>query len=1072
MSGRARVSDAEFLRGIRGHDYSGCSDAGLRRTLGYLGSLGKSRGPDEVLPEVLALVDEAVRRRLGAWRLFAPEFHAQAFGGCREAAGRLLELGPHRDNVRYYTEDDFLDSAAFQRSLERPLRSMNLDRDDRVIVTAMVYVAEMSKLKYSSELLLAADFYRAFSKKDTGGELAFRATDEQLLAGRLLFEDKIVEMNAGEGKTLAAAFPAVLNAVLGRSVHVLTANDYLASRDAESLAPVYESLGLSVRAVVCHMSEAERRDAYKAQIVYGTIREHGFDYLRDNLRYSRDELVQRGFDVAIVDEADQVLIDEARTPLIISGGRQRSRRSVHRVRKAVEEMIARQRRVLSRLIDGLQAPSLLDKSRRKLLSKLYLGDPMNAALVRELAADRRLRRRVEATADSYASGSPETGPAGDLYYFIDARRELVTLTDRGQEFLEGHLGLFFDTSDLEERLKAIEADIGMPLAVRREESERLSRQLSRQVSQTDQVYQMLCACLLMQKDADYIVTDGAIVLVDELTGRGRPDSRYQHGLQNALEAKEGVAVRSEGEVVAQITVQGLMKQYSRVSGMTGTALASRDEFRRAYGLQAVSVPPARPSRRKDFPARLYTSHQDKLMAVLDEVKLCRRVGRPVLVGTLTVDQSEEVSRLLERHGVEHRVLNAVNNAEEAEIVRSAGAFGAVTVATNMAGRGTDIILQPDLERRVTQRFVLVVQELLRGGATQVALACASGEEAGLLGAAVVETGGLVCARRHLDGRIQVVVSRSQPTVEDAVESVLEFGLGLYVIGTIMNDASRIDLQLRGRGGRQGEFGASRFILSLEDRPLLTHAGVPVVPSEKKRDRSGRTFFEGARTERQLRSAQVDITSDDEMRRGAAWDYAQVVEHQTMSYYRLRNEVIGAESFHIRCVGLAAERARQLVDEHLPPAMIHRYPVQFERMAEELWLDYRIDCRSLKGLGVEALKGEIEGLMVARLEEVRGRVGPQELERIERLVFLRTGDDLWQQHLRRLQDQMVSTRLCGTGHKSAVAECCSQSRAAFESFGNEVIEAFLPRLFIVAFAGAGVPRAAEVGVAEDLEEILV
>ena len=1082
---RPRAAGVELVRRIRSHDLSDYSDTDLRDAIaGIKSSIAPGgQGPDQNLSTVFAIVDESVSRRLGAWRLFDTSADHPSLAGFRRLADQIDEAGPYKSRVAYYTDQGFLESPAFRRSLEPLLAEMDLDRDERTIVATMVYVAEASKVKYWWDILLPSEFYQALRAKDAAMALTFQGTDEQLLAGYLLYKGRIVEMNAGEGKTIAAAFPAVLHAVAGRPVHIITANDYLADRDAEWLAPVYESLGLGVRAVLGHTSDTERKDAYEAQIVYGTLRELGFDFLRDNLRRSKNELIQGPLDVAIVDEADQALIDEARAPLIISGRPAGNRRSIHKVRKVVETLIACQAQVVSALEENARRPELSDKELRLSLAKLYLADPKSALLVQRFAADVRLRRRVQTTVDGTAHEDlPDTLSDG-LYYTVDARRELVTLTDKGQDLLERYLGQIFETRALERELQGIESDDSpMPLTERRQAGDRLRRRLWRRLNQMNQVYKMLHACLLLTRDVDYMVTEEQIVLIDKVTGRGRPDSRYLHGLQNALEAKEGLTVQPESEALAQISVQGFIKQYSQVAGMTGTALPASDEFRRSYGLKVAAVPPSHPYRRTDFPARLYITRQDKLLAVLDEVKHCRQVGRPVLVGTLTVEQSEEISRLLERHGVEHRLLNAVNNGEEARVVKSAGTFGAVTVATNMAGRGTDIILEPGLDLRITDRYVMLVRRLLSEDTSQVVLSCATSEESQMLEAALAALDRLSVVRLERDGYVELLVTPldksdardGESTRRPRMNAVhLEFGLGLYVIGTEMNESSRIDSQLRGRGGRQGEHSSSRSILSMEDRALLFTADTRSAASRELRsDAAGRAYLQGTRTDRLLGEVQAFGEMDDELSREVLWDFSQVIERQTLSFYRDRREVMESDFFHVACLRFMREKARRLVDRYLPPAMVHRYASQFEAMAEELWLDYGVDSRHTWGLGIDALKDELERLMTARLEDVMVRSGAPELDEIEKHLYLQTSDELWVTHLSRLYDLMNSTALCTHGHKAAVAEYVFGSLEARREFEEEVIDTFLPRLLAYAASEDSAPHTAEVSVVRDVHEILV
>ena len=955
------------------------------------------------------------------------------------------------------------------------LAEMGLDAADRTIVSTIVYVAERRVASYLSELLLPAEFYRALNAKDTENSLFFRPTDEQLLAGFLLYQGNIVEMNAGEGKTMAAAFPAVLHTVLGRNVHVITANDYLASRDAEWLSPVYESLGLDVRAVLSHMSDAERSEAYRGRIVYGTLREFGFDFLRDNLRNSADELVQGSLEVAIVDEADQALVDEARTPLIIAGGDAGHARSPHKIRDAVEGLVERQKEVVSGLEQKVRDEGLSTKDRVSILAGLLVADPDSAELVRHMATSSRLRRRVQAKADDILTEEPWRPLEGDLYYLVDARLEQVTLTDAGCEYLEGRLGSILETTDphvgpgFEERRES-----SLSLSERRRRQVLQNRQVSRRRNQLNLVHQMLRACILLRRDIDYIVSDGEVVLIDRVTGRRRPDSRYQHGLEVALESKERVTVHPELDVLAQISVQGFINQYSQLAGMTGTAVSARDEFRHIYGgKNVVAVPPTHPSRRQDLSARLYPTRTKKLTAVLEEIRQCQLVGRPVLVGAQTVDQSREISRLLDRHGVRHRLLNAINNADEADVVNAAGNLGAVTVATNMAGRGTDILLEPGLDRRITQRCVAVVCELLSQDATQVMLSCDSVEDADGLAAALSSAEGLSIETARLDGQIQVRVQSDRAADRGEKTVFMAFGLGLRVIGTEMSDSRRVDRQLIGRVGRRGEKGSSQFILSAEDQALVHGTGtVPAVSAERMQDVSGNDFRQGTRTERRLRAAQGLAEMEDEVGRAVTWDYSQVIERQTLAYYRARRDTLGAHSIHADCVTHMGERARALVDQYLPMALIGRYADQFERLAEELWLDFGVDCGPLFGLGVDALKKALAQLMIARLEETRSEWSEREFDRVEKLLYLQTCDELWVGHLSNLQDFMLSNQLCARAHRSAVAEFMVDSVDTGRRFWAEVADAFLPRLVAFEAPPVAETHAQKEAVAEEFEHILV
>ena len=1061
-------SDDALLAKIRGYDLTGYSDAHLRSALAAATTTG---GPDDSLAEVHAIVNEAVGRRLGAWRILRTDPDPGPTATYQQLAREVVEAAPYRTQIGYYTDEGFVDSPRFAASLQPLMDRMGLDPDERTVVATIVYVFEKSKVAYGSQIMLSSEFYRAVEALSPQGDLAFRVTDEQLMAGLLLYRGSIVEMNAGEGKTVAGAFPATMHALMGRPVHVITANDYLASRDAEWLAPVYESLGLTVGAVLGHMSDEERRKTYQAQIVYGTLREFGFDFLRDNLRLSPDEMVQRELDVAIVDEADQALVDEARTPLIISGKPRVSRRAVRRANSAVCELIGRQAELVSDLETKLRQSRPTAGEDRTLLARLVLADPESGELVRWLAADRALRRRVRViVASCDADGSAPSIEAG-LYYTVDPRRETVTLTDMGQALIERHLGPTLDLSPSEPQLGRPEPEQDrMSLRERRRAADKLSRQIFRRSNLMNQVHQMLRAHLLLRRDVDYIVIDGEIVLIDAVTGRRRLDSMFLHGLHTALEAKEGLPLRPESEVLAQVSIQGYAKRYRHLSGMTGTALSASDEFRRSYGLHVQAVPPSNRFVRTDYPTRVFEKRRDKLAALLQEIRLCRRVGRPVLVGTVTVEQSSEISRMLHGHRIEHSLLNAVNSAGEAQIVRSAGSFGAVTVATNMAGRGTDIILEPGLNGRIVEGYVGLVEETLSNGAGDVALECSTRQEADVIEQSVRSAGGLSVARAKGGGRSEVVVRSERPLGKRGARVTIEFGLGLYVVGTEMNESGRINDQLRGRGGRQGEFGSTRFILSLEDRALFLGSGShPSGSREWRKDRAGLAFLEGQRTERRLGERLALTEMEDELARLTTWEFNRVVERQTMTYYRARGEVIDAGSLHGTCVDFARDAARRLVERHLPEAAVASYASRFHALAEELELDYGTDLWPLWGLGVEGLRHRVQDLVVAKLEETKARCRVPDFDEAEKLLLVQTADELWTDHLSRLQDMMVSAHLCGYSYRRAAAEYAFQCEEEYRRFTEAVIDTFIPRLVAYRQSPAREPV---LELVDDLQEILI
>ena len=1065
------------VRRIRGCDFSTHSDRDLRSSLDHLkGRAEPAAGPDDSL-EVFALVNEAVSRRLGAWRLFDPNSDKGVLQRYQDLAEQIIEASPYRDRIEFYSDPDFLDGRSFERCIAPMLQQMRLDSDEGAIVRAIVYVAEKSRVSQASSVLLPSEFYRAVAARDLDGVLSFHASDEQLLVGLLLSERAIVEMNAGEGKTIAAAFSAVLHALNGRSVHVITANEYLAARDTDWLGPVYESLGLSVGVVLSYMEDEERRQEYGRQIVYGTLRDFGFDFMRDNLKLPPDEPVQGPLDVAIVDEADHALIDQARTPLIISGNPAGSRRAFDRARRTIERLVSLQAEVVSSIEAELGGVAPRRDDRKTLLAKLLMASPDSEVLKWQLAQDPRAYRQALAMIDREQDGECGNELARDLFYVVDSPRQFVTMTERGQRLLERELGPLFDTSGLERRLALAEADGEATLVERRRLRDRLQRRLFRQNSRMNQVYQMLRAYVLLKRDVDYVVADAVVVLIDQSTGRTLPDNRYRSGLHAALEAKEGLPVNAERETLAQMSVEGFISRYSHVAGMTGTALECRDELEQEYGLKVVAVAPTRSPIRVDYGARLYLDRRDKLAAIVDEVKACKRVGRPVLVGTLTVEQSEELSRLLDEHGIEHNLLNAVTNAAEAAIIKSAGSFGAVTIATNMAGRGTDIVLEPGADRRIVEEYVKLALDLLDNHVGHVELGCGTSEEAALLRKAMGAGSGLTTVRSNAGSgpyRTVLAVSR-RPGGSFADRRVrLEFGLGLYVLGTEKNQAARVDRQLRGRSGRQGAFGASRFILSLEDWFLQFRGDNGSGMSDRPQmDEGRRTFYAGPRLERHLARVQGQLESDEEDGRDLSRQYWRVLEAQATAYYRGRREVVEAVSFHDACRGFVVGWAERFVARYLPESRLYDYTQQFERMAEELWLDLGLDCDRLYGAGLDTLAAEVGRLAAAALEHARARVGDIRFTRLEKLLFLHTADEMWRGHLDDLEESVLSVTLGHFSLKGAAAEFGHSSFEAYELFRAGAMDAFLPRLLTFPLEGSGEGvQVDQISLSEDVLSILV
>ena len=1006
-----------LLSRIRGRDCSSRSDRELRAGFQSLRDRASRAAGESLLPECFAIVAEAIDRRLGVWRIF-----------------------------------------------DGPPPSGNGTGDDGAVATAIAEVSIQRSHRRPGDIMLPAGFYRAARDTDAKDRLRFRATGEQLLAGTHLFHGRVVQMDAGEGKTVAIAFAAALHAVLGRRVHVITANDYLAERDAALLEPVYRSLGLAAGAVLGHMEDGERRQVYRRNIVYGAMRELGFDHLRDHLKSSAREMVQRELDVAIVDEADHALIDEAFTPMIISGNPMGGTRMPVRVDRAVAEMVGLQRQLAAGLAAEAGAPDGGPVPATRLLATLLLAEPDNPLLQGWFAARPRLRRQVLALAEDQSAGLSD-----HLYYAVHPGGRFVTLTDRGRDRLERRLGSFHGDASVNAG--------GSPERSAGSRPGALSRRAARRYSLENQVSQALTAHLLLKRDVDYLVDNEGVVLIDPHTGRPKPDSIYQHGLQPAVEAREGVPVRPHAETLAQISVAGYVSQYRGLAGITGTAVTAADEFRRKYGLEVAVVPPARASGRVSLPPRVYLTREEKLAVVVDEVAARHRTGQPVLVGTRTVEQSEELGCLLDRRGVPHRVLNAVTTHAEAAIVRAAGAFGAVTVATHMAGRGTDILLDTALDDRIADCCVAEIGRILEDSDVAVAAVrvnCPSPEQAGILLARLHQSGRFQAEPE--DGGCGVRVSLRTGEADGKGTATLEFALGLCVIGTEVHDSSRIALQLNGRSGRQGQFGMAQTFLSLEDRLVNIDAeAILKLAACRRADVAGRVFYAGGEVSRRIERLQAAADRESEAQRAFMQDYAAELDRQTLLYQERHRQVMDAagntDSIGRLWMGAASRTASRLAAAHLGPDTDDDYASRFEALSNELRQNYGVDCSSLYGLDLALVPGALDDLLTARFASRAGEAREGVFPEMARLLYLRVCGDLWPAHVSLLRDTVASQLLSGRNHKSAVAMYIGRCSSHWQEFWEAVDAEFLSRLATMPLTAAKPPAPQAVTMSSETERLL-
>ena len=729
--------------------------------------------------------------------------------------------------------------------------------------------------------------------------LGMRPFDVQLVGGMVLHQGDIAEMRTGEGKTLVATLPAYLNALTGKGVHIVTVNEYLAQRDADWMRPVYEFLGLTVGVTKSGQSQHEKMEAYACDITYATNNELGFDYLRDNLAFSLDHKVQRELNFAIVDEVDSILIDEARTPLIISG--------------------------------PTEEDTDLYKKINTLIPKLTVQEE-------------------------------EDGP-GD--FSRDEKAKQVHLTDEGHQRVEE---LMTAAGLLEEGESLYDAG-----------NIRLLHHLNA----------ALRAHSMFSRDVDYIVKDGEIVIVDEFTGRTMVGRRWSDGLHQAIEAKEGVNVKQENQTVASITFQNYFRLYDKLSGMTGTADTEAFEFQSIYGLEVIVIPTHKPMVRDDMPDLVYLTQNDKFEAIIEDIVDCQERGQPVLVGTTSIETSEYLAGLLRKKGIDHEVLNAKQHEREATIVQQAGRPGAITIATNMAGRGTDIVLGGNLEAEIE----------------------AAGEGAD------VDAIKADWNQRH--------------------QAVLESG-GLHIIGTERHESRRIDNQLRGRSGRQGDAGSSRFYLSMEDN-LMRIFGDPE-RTKSLLSRAGMREGEAIESKlltRQIERAQRKVESHNFDIRKNLLEYDDVANDQRKVVYHQRSDLMAADEIEEPIAGIREEVVQAIVDQHIPPGSLEEQ-WDPDGLAQALGSEFLVDVDVSAWLNEEA-KLNAEGIserciaaVQQAYEEKEKTIEPELLRAVEKEVMLKQLDLHWKEHLGAMDYLRQGIGLRGYAQKNPKQE---YKREAFEMFGE-------------------------------------
>jgi preprotein translocase subunit SecA len=834
--------------------------------------------------------------------------------------------------------------------------------------------------------------------------------DVQLIGGIALHRGTVAEMATGEGKTLVATMPMYLNALAGQGAHLVTVNSYLAQRDSEWMGTVYRYLGLSVDCIDLHEpGTPERRAAYGADITYGTNNEFGFDYLRDNMVHTLEQRVQRGHYYAIIDEVDSILIDEARTPLIISGPVGEEQADIYRrYNPQVAALYRKQTRVVSELIataeKDIAAGDLAAAGDRLLAARR--GSPRNKRLLKLFADDPSLQKLVVQTEAQWMREKRLHEVDELLLYSMDEKGHNTHLSDQGlDELSPGDVDAFV-VPDLSEAVGEIEHDPELSVDEKREQIQALEAEFAEKSQRIHAIHQLLKAYTLFNKDEQYIVEDGQVVIVDEFTGRKMAGRRWSDGLHQAVEAKENVSVRGETQTLATVTIQNYFRMYDKLAGMTGTAETEESEFHQIYGLEVMVIPTNRPIVRDDRNDLIFRTKREKLNAILDEIERLHQLELPVLVGTVSVDVSETFSRMLKRRGIPHHVLNAKYHKQEAEIVANAGQPGAVTIATNMAGRGTDI----------------------------------------KLGAGVVDARTAAwCRARGLDPAELLSPDPNQPAVPEEIpdDYLVEFG-GLHIVGSERHESRRIDRQLRGRAGRQGDPGASQFFLSLED-DLMRLFGTDRIAGimERMGAQEGEVITHALVT-RSIERAQRRVEMQNFEQRKRLLDYDDVMNQQREVIYDLRLFALeGGEDLKGEVWEMVEQALEEQVEEYLPPAE-HPEDWDLPALRNKLVLDYLLVVDALPDQHdptheFDTLEA-VERAVVERAREGFKRklkdFGDHE-ERILSWVLLGVIDEKWKDHLYDLDHLKASIGFRGWGQKDPLVEYKKEAYDMFVGLMTDV-----------------------------------
>lgn len=790
--------------------------------------------------------------------------------------------------------------------------------------------------------------------------------DVQLIGGVVLHQGKIAEMATGEGKTLVATLPIYLNALTGRGVHLVTVNDYLAQRDSEWMGEIYKFHGLTVGCILNTMNPQQRKEIYNRDITFGTNNEFGFDYLRDNMAIDKEGQVQRGHNFVIVDEVDSVLVDEARTPLIISGPVDVDDHKFNEMKPRIERIYRKQKNFVANILQ--EAEKILEENGSTpeagvQIFRAFRGLPKSNKLAKILseASNKKLMQETEL---EYLREKAKNMYIIDdeLYFVIDEKNNSIDLTEKGREELAQGSGMekeYFVLIDLGTEISKFENDPNLSEQEKIQKKDVLYSRYSEASERIHTLNQLLKAYTLFDKDVEYVITeDGKIAIVDEFTGRILPGRRYSDGLHQAIEAKENVKVQRDSQTLATITLQNYFRMYNKLAGMTGTAETEENEFFSIYNLEVVVIPTHKDCVRDDTDDAIYKTKREKYNAVIDKIDELKKEGRPVLVGTTSVEVSETISRMLKRKGIQHNVLNAKQHQKEADVVAHAGEISAVTIATNMAGRGTDI----------------------------------------KLGAGVVDRG------------------------------------GLYILGTERHESRRIDRQLRGRSGRQGDPGATKFFLSLEDDLMRLFGSDRISSVMEKMGLKEGEVIQHPLISRSVERAQKKVEENNFSIRKRLLEYDNTMNSQREVIYTKRNRALQGDRLKSEIFDLLEEFIDDLIEKHFDNAEADLIK---EEIMFRLLVDIKIEPEEFEKLGKDGLKNKLLDASKEFYRRKEEMLSMELMARLERYAMLSVIDQKWKEHLREMDDMKEGIGLRAYGQKDPLVEYKAESFKLFVSLLEQI-----------------------------------